>query len=165
VVVGALLLHHAEGAPATPRALFGAFRREPGSWMMAVVALLWSLAAPLDKRATLLSDPAFHALVLAVGVTLGLVGLLVRQGRWNELAGVPRHASWLLFGVACGSAAVWLQLSAMQGMFVGLIEAIKRTIDMTMAVLLGRWAFAEPLTRGKLAAIALMALGLALVVR
>jgi multidrug transporter EmrE-like cation transporter len=66
-------------------------------------------------------------------------------------------------GVVAGAGALLLQLSAMQLIYVGLVEAIKRVIGITMAAVVGRMFFQEPITRQKAIALALMALGVVLI--
>ena len=159
VVAGALSLSTAENGGLGTRAAMKALLTEPGSWRMLVVAALWAVAYPLDKLAIQASSPPFHSVMLTVGVLAGLLLALGWRGRLGELKDYRCRKGPLAFGVAVGAAAIVLQFVAMQGVHVNLVDAIKRVVTMTMAALVGHWAFGERLTRKKGVAIALMAVG------
>ena len=130
---------------------------------MVWVALLWSLALPLDKLAIQRAPAPFHALLLNGGVALLVLLRLGSTGRLRELgvlkeAGLP-FASALL----CSFAGLALQLSAIQRVPVGAMETAKRGIGSAMALLVGRWVFAERLPLPRVVAAFLMAAGVALI--
>ena len=141
-----------------------AFVSQPGAWLMAGTALLLSLTIPLDKLAVERAGPPFHGLVLTAGIALGSLLVLAAQNRWGELAGL--RGGWKPFVLALLSStfALGFQLMALQaGVLVSLLETLKRGIGNLLAVILGRAAFGEALTPGKLGAALLMAAGVALI--
>jgi drug/metabolite transporter (DMT)-like permease len=163
VVCGALSLH-AEGA-GRGRLLrtWQAFTRERGSVLMTGVALLWSITAPLDKLATARSTVALHALVLNGGIALGLFLVLAARQRVSELHAAKGQLGLLLGAIICGTAALGLELMALQRLLVALVNVIKRAIGLVAAVGLGHLVFAETLTFQKLRAIGLMTVGIVLI--
>jgi drug/metabolite transporter (DMT)-like permease len=141
-----------------------AFLSQPGAWLMAGTALLLSLTIPLDKLAVGRASPPFHGLILTAGIAVGSLAVLAVQKRWGELAGLRR--GWLPFvlALAASTLALGFQLVALQaGVLVSLLETLKRGIGNLLAVILGRAAFGEMVTPGKLAAALLMAAGVALI--
>ncbi|MBK8259722.1 MAG: hypothetical protein IPK80_00005 [Nannocystis sp.] len=60
-------------------------------------------------------------------------------------------AAAVVMAIACVT-----QLAAIQVLQVSLVESLKRGIGMSMAVVVGRVSFAEPITAGKVVALALM---------
>jgi drug/metabolite transporter (DMT)-like permease len=88
---------------------------------------------------------------------LGLRGELpsLRTGR------VPIR--WLALGGGVNALALGLQLVAISSLVVSLFEAFKRAGGLLLAIALGAIFFGERLSPGKLAAGALMAVGVALV--
>jgi len=150
VVVGALALHARGDAPLWRRL-------ETGSALMVGVSACWAFTANLDKLALEHASEPVHALVQTAGVGLALLGwLLVRRAS----IAVPRRARWpLAASIAFGAGALALQLWAIQLLFVGIVETIKRAVGMTSSVLVGRVAFDEPLGVGKLVAVAIMIAG------
>ena len=165
VVVGAFWLNlgmTTEGAEGQSSAR--AFVSQPGAWLMAGTALLLSLTIPLDKLAVGRASPPFHGLVLTAGIALGSLIVLAVQNRWSELAGL--RSGWRPFVLALVSStlALGFQLVALKvGVLVSLLETLKRGIGNLLAVVLGRAAFGEAVTPGKLGAALLMAAGVALI--
>lgn len=168
VVAGALALHLGSGPAGArrplPGALLRAFLREPGSVMIVGVALLWSLAMPLDKLALRHAALPFHGLFLNLGVGVGCLLVLAAQGRLADLGSARGNVGVLGATVALSAAALGFQLLAIGLLPVGIVETLKRGIGNLSAILLGRLAFHEPVTTGKLVAAGLMAAGVALVV-
>ena len=135
---------------------------------MILVAFLWASALPLDKLATEASNAAFHGLILHLGVGLSVLTLVLRGLR--EAPGVRRGAdvragagTWtlLLTAVVLGAAAQGLQLLALQHAWVGFVETVKRGIGSSLALVLGRVFFAEPLTLRKVLTVAVIGAGVA----
>jgi drug/metabolite transporter (DMT)-like permease len=162
VVVGAFWLNL--GMTEEGRSSARSFVSQPGAWLMAGTALLLSLTIPLDKLAVGRASPPFHGLVLTAGIAVGSLTVLAVQKRWGELAGLRR--GWLPFvlALAASTLALGFQLVALKvGVLVSLLETLKRGIGNLLAVILGRAAFGEKVTPGKLAAALLMAAGVALI--
>ncbi len=148
-------------------------RRQPwrlgaGAWWMILVAFLWASALPLDKLATEASNAAFHGLVLHLGVGLSVLTIALRglrhapPARGGAAARVGGGTwSLLLTAVVLGAAAQGLQLLALQHAWVGFVETVKRGIGSSLALVLGRVVFAEPITLRKVSTVAVIAAGVA----
>jgi drug/metabolite transporter (DMT)-like permease len=162
VVIGAFWLNlgMTEEGPSSARA----FLSQPGAWLMAGTALLLSLTIPLDKLAVGRASPPFHGLILTAGIALGSLAVLAFQNRWGELAGLRRGWRPFVLALVSSTLALGFQLVALKaGVLVSLLETLKRGIGNLLAVVLGRAAFGETVTPGKLAAALLMAAGVALI--
>ena len=162
VVGGALALSSADdGDDARPQ-LLRTFVREPGAWMMIGVAACWGLTTVLDKRALEFAAVPIHALIQLSGVILaGLVYLLVAKPR-RELARARTQLGRLVLATLTGSAALGLQLIAVQHIYVGQLETIKRALGLLGAIVFGRLVFGEPITTMKIVAIVVMVAGVVL---
>lgn len=160
-VAGALTLN--PDAANGVKAMLTSFYRERGSAYMVVVALLWSLASPLDKLAMGHASVSFHSFVLCLGLPLVFLGILAGQRQLATLRAPLGRPGVMLLAVGFGVGALVMQLTAMQVIFVGLVEAVKRVIGLAMAALLGRMFFNEPITRQKAIALGLMAVGVSLI--
>ncbi len=148
-------------------------RRRPwtlgaGAWWMILVAFLWATALPLDKLATEASNAAFHGLVMHLGVGLSVAAIAMRgfrnaPGRRRGVRSGVGARTWvfLLTAVVIGAAAQALQLLSLQHAWVGFVETVKRGIGSSLALVLGRLFFAEPLTMRKVLAVAVIAAGVA----
>jgi drug/metabolite transporter (DMT)-like permease len=156
----------AGGAPA-PRpstSFWQILRREPGVPLMALTALVWSLTSPLDKLAVLHAGASRHALVVTAGVGLGFLLVLALRGELRELAHARRAPGLFALAVGVSVLAFGLQLLALNRVWVGWVETLKRGIGNLAAVVMGRIAFGEAITPRKVLAVLLMAVGVALLV-
>lgn len=149
VVFGALLLSRPGPGSMT----------EPGVWMMIGVAGLLSLTATLDKAAMLHAPVAVHALLQALMAASGLLIMLAAQGRLKELSAIQVHKLHYLMAVLCTCGAISAQLFAYQMILVSIVEAIKRSVGLLLAILNGRVFFGEAITKTKLTSIVLMGTG------
>jgi len=163
VVIGAFALSLPEDGPFSLTAAWHAWRTDRSALWMVLVAFCWSLTVPLDKLAMDRASGPLHGLVLNLGVGLVVALLLVAQRRTGELADVSKAPLVFLFGVVISAVALGLQLIAIQKVWVSLVETLKRGIGNGMAVVLGRLIFQEAITIRKIAAVGLMAVGVALI--
>nr|WP_228530797.1 MULTISPECIES: DMT family transporter [Myxococcaceae] len=163
IVLGAFLLNLAPEDLALPSRLLRGLTRERGSLLMLATALLWALGAIFDKRALRHATAPVHAVVVALGFGLTLLGVLWVRGELSQLRPVRRSPGLLGVTLAFAAAAQGLQLLALPQVLVSLFEALKRCIGMALALVNGAWLFGEPVTARKLAATALMGAGVVLV--
>lgn len=164
VVLGALTLNAGAAEERSPLAFARALLRERGSVPMLVTALCWSMTIVVDKLATEHAGFGIHGTMLNAGLGLFGLALLAARGRLRELGAIRQAWKPWLFAIAMGALGLGGQLVAVQHLFAALVEAGKRAIGVTMSVLVGRFAFGEPITRFKIAAVALMSLGAGLIV-
>jgi drug/metabolite transporter (DMT)-like permease len=156
VVLGAFLLGRQPVAG-------GGARRLAGVVLMLVVVATWSLTPPLDKLALQEASTAFHGLVLSGGVALGALAILAWQRRLGEVRQVAR-APWIyLFALVVSTVALALQLIAMRLVYVAFVETFKRGLGNALALVYGRFIFGERVGASQVAAVCLLALGVALV--
>ncbi len=164
VALGALALG-ADGAKTkSPLAMARAIAAEPGTLPMLGVAVAWALTLVFDKQAVQVVSVAAHALVLNAGMVLVLGVVLVVAGRAGELLAVGKARRAYLGAVVFSALAMGTQLLAVQFLLVGVLEAVKRAVGITMSVVVGRLMFDEPITSAKLVAMALMIAGTAAIV-
>jgi len=163
IVLGAFLLNLAPEDLAHPALLLRGLTRERGSLLMLGTALLWALGAIFDKRALRHVPAPVHAVAVALGIGLALLCVLALRRELGQLGALRARSGLLLLALGFAAAAQGLQLLALPLVLVSLFEALKRCIGMALALLNGAWLFGEPLTARKLAATALMGVGVVLV--
>lgn len=161
-VAGALLVN--AGARSRPWTLVRDLLREPGSPYMIGAALLFSLAPLFDKRALRHVPLPVHALIVIAGVVLVLGCRLVMRGRLAELRGLAARPGLAAAGGITSLLAFALQLAAVQVVWVGLLETAKRALGAAAALILGALVFGERVGPLRVLAVALLAVGVALVV-
>lgn len=160
VVAGAVLLNPGqEGRSFDP---IGAIRRERGSALMLLVALLWSVATLLDRVGLRHSGVTLYATLVNAGVGLPLIAFATLR-RPRDMAGV-RHA-WVLVTatIAVLSLAMATQLLSWKYLFVAYQDVMKRAGGMVFSTLAGWLFFSEKGLRRRLPAVLLMSAGVAVV--
>jgi len=155
VVVGALVLNSDLGD-----SWWKSVTHEKGAPFMIAVAVLWAFSTALDKRALPHASPASHAFLLSAGSATILGTWMLAKGKPGELRQVFEAPKGLLLGlVAFAVAALALQMTALQWLWVAVIETLKRAFGVFGSVVFGRLFFEEPITSRKLAAVVLMVTG------
>ena len=146
------------GAPRLPTLL-----AHRGGWLIAGTACLWSLTIPLDKLAIGRASAPFHGLFLTAGGAVGTFAILACSRQLDEVRGV--RGAWVPLAAAlvASTLELGLQLAAIRVVLVSVVETVKRGMGNLLAVAVGRLVFREALTWGKLAAVAAMATGGALI--
>lgn len=96
VVAGSYTLHAGEvrhGYLAPFRAIF----KEPGSWLMLIVSLLYSVLAVLGKKAIQHSSPLFFGFFFLAALNLLTLILfpLLAKIQWGALLRMPRKGVWV----------------------------------------------------------------------
>lgn len=159
VVIGALVLNAGSEKAKGPIGLFRALLHERGSVPMLGTALCWALTIVVDKLATAHASYPAHGVIINAGIGLVMSGWLLVRKDLKKL-GQARGSIVLLIGaVAAASTGLGAQLVAIQYLFTGVVEAIKRGIGITLSVIFGRMFFAEPVTTPKIVAVLLMSAG------
>jgi drug/metabolite transporter (DMT)-like permease len=158
VVFGAVLLQAGRGGL---RDVLRSLRERRGAQQMALVALIWSMCTTLDKWSIGHAEGAFHGFFLNAGVAVSMwAWLLVRR----EVSSPRAAAVPLAAALVVGALALGLQLLVLREVPVGWMETIKRGVGGFAAVALGSLWLAEPLSRRKVGAVAVMTAGVALLV-
>ncbi len=138
------------------------FQLERGSRTMLGVAVLWSLALLLDRKAVHAGSTWFHALVLHAGVAGGALIALGRRKELQRLRDLRQTPLLLLGAVGIGALALVLQLEALQSVPIGWVETVKRGVGGLVALAGGAWLYREEVGIRHLLALILLLAGLAL---
>lgn len=157
VVVAALVLQTRAKGEGTLLGMLRSFWSDRGARLMLVVAVAWSVAPNLDKRALAFASEPAHAAVQSGGVGLCLLLWLQWRGRGAELLAVRQVPGVFAVAFVLSLAALGMQLSALRLDLVGLVETIKRAVGLIASLAVGRIFFGESVTRAQwLAALVLV---------
>lgn len=160
IIVGAYAMHVGRGGrglAAPLRALWN----EPGPRIMLLVALLWSVAANVDKIGLANSSPAFWLFSFFCVMSLGLLPLALLKSH-QPLARLRRDLPGLLLIGLIGALALILQMWALTMTLAAYVISIKR-ISVVFGVLFGHFVFHEQGLARRLVCAALMVVGVALI--
>jgi len=137
---------------------FRAIRKESGSWLMLVVALLYSILAVLGKKAIQHSSPIFFGFFFLTSVNVIILFLfpLLSKINWNALFKMPGK------GICVG---VTLYLHILLHVFaISMVEAVYmisvKRMSILFAVIYGWLLFKETDIKSRILGAALMFLGI-----
>lgn len=122
---------------------------------MLAVSFLWSLNINIDKRATILSSPSFHASIQVLGVGLSLFTLLKVRKTSFQFERQKKHSKLLLLSVVMFSSALAVQYSLLPSVNVGNFDTLKRAIGILASLGYGKFLFQEQITEQKILGAAL----------
>jgi len=162
VTVGLLTLFKPGEAKPGFAAAWRTLRTEAGTVPMLAVVVLWSATAPLDKLGIESSSVGMHGLIQVTFIWVALAVWLARGGRAAFRLPSP---ALLPVGAAAvtGAFGYALLLAAYSVALVAMVEVVRRTVGLLIALVVGRLAFGEPITRTKVIGVGIVALGLPLV--
>jgi len=161
IIAGAYAMHVGRGGRGL-LAPFRALRDEPGPRIMLFVALLWSVAANLDKIGLVNSSPAFWLFSSFCVTSLGLLPMVLLKSH-QPLAKLRRNFPGLLLIGLTGTLALILQMWALTMTLAVYVISIKR-ISVVFGVLFGHFVFQEQGLARRLVCAVLMVAGVALIV-
>ncbi len=135
--------------------------RDPGARLMLGVALLWSVAANMDKIGVMATSPFFWAVCVQSFISLGLTGVLfcMRSSIQGKLR--LHLLPLLLIGLVTGIGFV-SQMAAIKIGLVPYVIAIKRT-SIVLGVLIGGVFFLEKDIKTRVGATLVMLAGVLLI--
>lgn len=162
IAIGLIALFQPAGAKPSLGAALATLRAEKGTLPMLAVIALWSTTPAIDKLCLAHTSSAMHSFLQVVLIGGALVAWTARQG-FARLK-LPNGAPVPMTGAAvAGALGYACQIAAYAIALVALVEVIKRLVGLAASQILGRAAFREPVTRAKIAGIAIIAVGLPLV--
>jgi drug/metabolite transporter (DMT)-like permease len=136
--------------------------REPGSWIMLCISLLYAFTAPIGKIAVLHSNPWFFAAVYNLVLTVIIVLLWPAAGNEKGAPGLfSRPVPMLLLGLIA-STENFCHMMAIAQVEAAYMIAIKR-MSLLFGVLYGAWWFGEEKITERLAGAAIMVAGVFLI--
>ncbi len=131
-----------------------------GIFLMIGVAAMFAVTGVVDKFCLKLVPIGEHCFVQCVG-SAGLFFLYLKYTRTGVSIGIVRRNSKLFaLTVLFAAVALFAQLSAIQSVEVGIFEALKRSIGLVAALILGKFLFGERITKAKVGLVGLIIIGI-----
>lgn len=132
-----------------------------GLLLMAVVALLFALTPVVDKMCLRSGLPASeHGFFQSVATALALWIWLRVKGGAIAFSRLQSRLLWFGAAIIFATSAVYFQFYSIQFLPVGIFEALKRSIGLLTALILGALMFKEPVTLLKAGLVVLMGVGI-----
>lgn len=140
---------------------FRAIRKEPGSWLMLVVALLYSVLAVLGKKAIQHSSPIFFGFffLASVNITILILFPLLAKIKWNALSKMPGKGLCVGFILYLHILLHVLAISMVEAVYM---ISVKR-MSIIFAVIYGWLLFKETDIKSRMLGVILMFLGIGVI--
>jgi len=160
VVVGSYVLYSSKikyGYLAPLRAI----RKEPGSWLMLVVAILYSILAVLGKKAIQHSSPIFFGFffLASVNITILIFFPVLSKIKWNALSKMPVRGICVGFVLYLHVLLHVLAISMVEAVYM---ISVKR-MSIVFAVIYGWLLFKETDIKSRMLGAVLMFLGIGVI--
>ena len=138
-----------------------AIRKEPGSWLMLVVAMLYSILAVLGKKAIQHSSPIFFGFffLAAVNITILILFPLLSKIKWNALSKMPGRGLCVGFILYLHILLHVLAISMVKAVYM---ISVKR-MSILFAVIYGWLLFKETDIKSRMLGAVLMFLGIGVI--
>lgn len=151
------------GVPLLQSLRSGKFREERhlflGIFLMTLVALFWSVTPVLDKVSLKFSGIYMHILIQIAALWLMLTAyLMVRGINFLKFTSIMKSkAYWGSFFTL--SFALFIQISIISHVTIGIFESVKRAVGVFSALILGAIFFKESVNRNKALACLVIVVG------
>ena len=138
-----------------------AIRKEPGSWLMLVVAMLYSILAVLGKKAIQHSSPIFFGFffLASVNITILILFPLLSKIKWNALSKMPGRGLCVGFILYLHILLHVLAISMVKAVYM---ISVKR-MSILFAVIYGWLLFKETDIKSRMLGAVLMFLGIGVI--
>jgi drug/metabolite transporter (DMT)-like permease len=160
IIAGAYGIHLQPGRLLEP---FRMLARNRGTRLMLLVALIWSISAPIDKVAVLASSRTFYAFSLHLLLSLAYLPYMIRNMPQVTVVIRDNLRGLSVLGLIAG-LLIFFQFTALTELLVSYVIAFKRA-GVFVSVLLGIIFFKEGNVTRHLVCTGLMVAGVFLLVR
>lgn len=165
VVLGILWLYLPEKSAFNFMSIWHNFSQEKGAKFMCIVAICWTISPIFDRVALRYTTVPTHALIHFSLISVLLWGWIFLRGGLKKHP-FPKKEGWKIIALLSllYAGAMGLQMLSLKMVYVGIMEAVKRVIGQVSAIIIGRIAFNEPITKPKIYGIILMGIGVPLII-
>lgn len=157
IVLGTLILY---AEKFEFRSIFKSFKRislNVGARLMVLVSVFWSITPIIDKVCLNYTSVSLHGFIQSFGMLLFL--LIISRKELTNLNKINKNSGLIIITLCVGTIATVLQFYAILENYVAIMEAIKRTLGQTCAVLFGFLIFKEKINLQKIVGVIILSAG------
>ena len=166
IFLGSLTLHSSQYTGQNNLSIIHNLFRNKNLFYILIVALIWSLTPVLDKECLKYTDLYIHGFLQALGMLIVFpFVLLIRQHDIKDLITKPRFDYILYLVVILGFLTAFVQLIALQFVFVAELESLKRGIGIILSLVFGRFIFKEEVNLKKILSVLIIICGVCFIIK
>ena len=160
IILGSLFLHSTQFKSNNLITISIFFLKNKKSLMILIVSLIWSLTPVLDKECLKYTDLYLHGFIQALGMMVVLPLLLFNKSISMGIFKQKINHNYLLYLVILlGFLTTYIQLIALQVVYVAELESLKRGIGIVLSLVFGYFFFHEKINLKKLLSVLAIILG------
>ena len=166
IVIGSLILQSSQYTYQNNLSIIHNIFRNKNLFYILIVALIWSLTPVLDKECLKHTDLYFHGFLQASGMII--VFPLVLLGREHDITDLIKKPCFdfiLYLVVILGFLTAFLQLTALQLVFVAELESLKRGIGIILSLVFGHFIFKEEVNLKKILSVLIIICGVNFIIK
>ncbi len=161
IVLGSLLLHINRKINRTIVSKMHLTLMNKNLIMILLVSLIWSLTPVLDKECMKYTDLYLHGLLQAIGMLVVIPVLLIKKNTNIKLVNIKLNIKNISLSLIILSFLTsFMQLLALQYIFVAELESLKRSVGIILALLFGYYFFKETINLKKIFSVLIIVLGI-----
>ena len=165
IVVGSLTLHSAQFNYQKKLSINYNFSSNKNLFYILIVSLIWSLTPVLDKECLKYTGVYLHGFLQSFGMLLLFPLILLNRKKYKNALIKKMHYDHIFFLIIIlGFLTAFIQLMALQYVFVAELESLKRGIGIVLSLVFGRFIFKEEINLKKIYSVIIIICGVNLII-
>ena len=160
IVVGSLILHISQFNSQTKLSINYNFLNNKNLFYILIVSLIWSLTPVLDKECLKHTNIYLHGFLQSCGMLLLFPLILLKSNKYKSILMKKMDYDLIFFLIIIlGFLTAFIQLMALQYVFVAELESLKRGIGIVLSLVFGHFIFKEEVNLKKIFAVLIIVCG------
>ena len=160
IVVGSLTLHSSQFNSQTKLSINYNFLNNKNLFYILIVSLIWSLTTVLDKECLKYTDLYLHGFLQSFGMLLLFPLIFLNSKKYKPILMKKVHYDLIfLLIIILGFSTTYIQLMALQYVFVAELESLKRGIGIVFSLVFGHFIFKEEVNLKKIFSVLIIICG------
>ncbi len=160
IIVGSLTLHSSQFNSQTKLSTNYNFLNNKNLFYILIVSLIWSLTPVLDKECLKYTGLYLHGFLQSFGMLLLFSLIFLNSKKYKPILMKKMHYDLIFFLIiVLGFLTTYIQLVALQYVFVAELESLKRGIGIVLSLVFGHFIFKEEVNLKKIFSVIIIICG------
>ena len=160
IVVGSLTLHNSQFNSQTKLSINFNFLNNRNLFYILIVSIIWSLTPVLDKECLKYTGVYLHGFLQSFGMLLLFALIFLNSKKYKSTLMKKTQYDIILFLIIIlGFLTTFIQLVALQYVFVAELESLKRGVGIVLSLVFGHFIFKEEINLKKIFSVLIIICG------
>ena len=160
IVVGSLTLHNTQFNSQTKLSINFNFLNNRNLFYILIVSIIWSLTPVLDKECLKYTGVYLHGFLQSFGMLLLFALIFLNSKKYKSTLMKKTQYDIILFLIIIlGFLTTFIQLVALQYVFVAELESLKRGVGIVLSLVFGHFIFKEEINLKKIFSVLIIICG------